>query len=130
MHVKTVIADGYGPLLKGLRTLLEGEHDIEVLATASRASVVQVLRDQAPDVLVLDTGFGYGSAIQTIRTVVRRAPAVKVLALGMDSGQFLADRILEAGALGYLPKLCLAEELAAAVRTVAAGETYLSSAVK
>ena len=131
MRITTVIASRYEPLLKGLRTLLEGEGDIEVLATAhGPVSVLQLLRDLAPNILVLDAGLPNGSSIQTIRTTLKLFPTVNVLALGMDSSHISADRILEAGALGYLPKDRLAEELVTAVWTVAAGGTYVSSTVK
>ena len=131
MRITIVIANRYEPLLKGLRTLLEEEADFEVLATAQGpVTVLQLLRDLAPHILVLDTGLPNGSAIQTIRTILKLFPSVNVLALGMDSGHISADRILEAGALGYLPKDRIAEELVTAVRAVAAGGTYVSSSVK
>ena len=131
MPITIVIANQYEPLLTSLRALLQREEDIEVLATArDPVSLVQLLRDLAPNILLLDTGLPDGSAIQTIHMVLKLFPALSLLALGMDSGHVSADRILEAGALGYLPKDRIAEELATAVRTVASGRTYVSPAVE
>jgi DNA-binding NarL/FixJ family response regulator len=107
--------------------LLEKQPDIEVVAEAENGrTAVQLARELSPDVVIMDIAMpdlnGIGAAYQ----IIAESPGVKVVALSMHSDRRFVARMFRAGASGYLLKDCAFEELARAVRTVAADEVYLS----
>lgn len=129
MRIRTFLADDHALVRAGIRSLLEREPDISVIAEASDGrEAVRLVRLHRPDLAVLDIGMPSLNGIEATRQIVadRLAP---VLILSMHSDvQFVAGAF-GAGALGYLLKGAAEEELVAAVRAVAGGRTFLSSEV-
>ncbi|WP_232835726.1 response regulator [Actinocorallia populi] len=107
---------------QGLRALLEAL-GIEVVGEAENGpAAVRLAHDVQPDVAVMDLHMPGGNGIEATRTITRTSPHIGVLVLTMfrdDDSVFAAMR---AGARGYLLKESGAEEIARAVRAVAAGE--------
>ncbi|WP_344247775.1 response regulator transcription factor [Actinocorallia libanotica] len=107
---------------QGLRALLEAL-GIEVVGEAENGpAAVRLAHDTQPDVAVMDLHMPGGNGIEATRTITRTSPHIGVLVLTMfrdDDSVFAAMR---AGARGYLLKESGAEEIARAVRAVAAGE--------
>ncbi|WP_344458105.1 response regulator transcription factor [Actinocorallia aurantiaca] len=107
---------------QGLRALLEAL-GIEVVGEAENGpAAVRLAHDVQPDVVVMDLHMPGGNGIEATRTITRTSPHIGVLVLTMfrdDDSVFAAMR---AGARGYLLKESGAEEIARAVRAVAAGE--------
>jgi two-component system, NarL family, response regulator NreC len=122
-----VIADDHPILRQGLRTLLEGEPDFDVVGEAGDgAGSVAVVEKQRPDVLVLDVvlpGFG---GFEVARRVAECAPSTRTLMLSMHANEAYIAEALRAGATGYAAKETGPAELVKAVREVAAGRLYLS----
>lgn len=128
--LRVMIADDQALMRAGLRTLLELERDIVVVGEAAngRDAVTEALRLQ-PDVVLMDVQMPERNGIEATRTVRAQQPDVHVLILTTfeDEGYVFAG--LGAGASGYLLKDVSGEELAAAVRTVAAGGAVIGAAV-
>ncbi len=120
--IRVIIADDHPMFRQGLRALLEAL-GIEVIAEAENGpAAVQLAHDVQPDVVVMDLHMPGGNGIEATRTITRTSPHIGVLVLTMfrdDDSVFAAMR---AGARGYLLKESGAEEIARAVRAVAAGE--------
>ncbi|MCD0452856.1 response regulator transcription factor [Actinocorallia sp. API 0066] len=107
---------------QGLRALLEALEIGVVGEAESGPAAVQLAHDVQPDVVVMDLHMPGGNGIEATRTITRTSPHIGVLVLTMfrdDDSVFAAMR---AGARGYLLKESGAEEIARAVRAVAAGE--------
>lgn len=132
MTVRLVIADDHAVVRAGLRALLEGEPDLEVIAEAgSGDEAVRLAMELKPDVVLMDLRFA-GSAVDGIEAVRRltvEAPAVPALMLTSFSGRTDVVRALEAGARGYVLKAGPPEELFRAVRGAAAGALALAPEV-
>lgn len=132
MTVRLVIADDHAVVRAGLRALLEGEPDLEVIAEAgSGDEAVRLAVELKPDVVLMDLRFA-GSAVDGIEAVRRltvAAPAVPALMLTSFSGRSDVVRALEAGARGYVLKAGPPEELFRAVRGAAAGALALAPEV-
>jgi DNA-binding NarL/FixJ family response regulator len=132
MTVRLVIADDHAVVRAGLRALLEGEPDLEVIAEAgSGDEAVRLAVELKPDVVLMDLRFA-GSAVDGIEAVRRltvEAPAVPALMLTSFSGRTDVVRALEAGARGYVLKAGPPEELFRAVRGAAAGALALAPEV-
>lgn len=127
--IRLLLADDHPVVRAGLRAVLETEPDLEVVAEASSAAEAVRLA-AGVDVVLMDLQFGsgmHGSEATAKITAVADAPKVLVLTTYDTDGDILAA--IEAGATGYLLKDAPPEDLAAAVRNAAAGQTVLAPAV-
>ena len=130
MSIRVVIVDDQGMVRAGFTSLLATEPDIEVVGDAGdgEAAVELVTRLQ-PDVTLMDIRMPVLDGIAATRRLVEAQVATKVLVLTtFDLDEYVFEA-LRAGASGFLLKDAPAEELAAAIRVVAAGESLLAPAV-
>ncbi|MGG8406053.1 response regulator [Streptomyces sp. 12297] len=131
MTIRLLLADDHPVVRAGLRAVLDTEPDFAVVAEASTAEQAVALAAAGPvDVVLMDLRFGagmHGSEATAAITARPGAPRVLVLTTYDTDADILAA--VEAGASGYLLKDAPPEELAAAVRTAAAGQSALAPAV-
>ena len=127
MSIKILLADDHKIMRAGLRSLLEKEHDMTVVAEASQGrTAVRLAREHAPDIVIIDITMPDLNGVEASHQILSETPGIKVVALSMHSDEQFVAGMLKAGASGYLLKDCAAEELCHAIRAVMAGETYLS----
>ncbi|MFF7598272.1 response regulator [Streptomyces mirabilis] len=132
--LRVLIADDHTVVRAGLRALLAGEPDLDVIAEAgSGEEAVRLGARLTPDVVLMDLRFaGPGQGIDGVEAVRRlgaRAPGVAVVMLTSYAGRADVVRALEAGARGYVLKAGPPEELFQAVRTAAAGSMGLAAEI-
>ena len=127
--LRILLGDDHTVVRQGLRKILEGHDDWEVVAEAAdgRGAVRLALQLQ-PDVAVLDIGMPLLSGIEATRQILRRLPDVGVLILSMHSEEAFITRALQAGARGYLLKDSADTDLIRGVTAVAAGKSFFSPA--
>jgi len=126
--IRVLIADDHQIVRDGLRSLLEKEPDMEVIATVEDGrTTVRVVEELQPDVVIMDISMPGLNGIEATRKISRDFPKIKIIALSMhDDGRFVMN-MLKAGASGYLLKDCAFKELAKAIHVVVrAGKSYLS----
>ncbi|WP_037676685.1 response regulator transcription factor [Streptomyces griseus] len=130
-----LIADDHTVVRAGLRALLEGEADLDVVAEAGSAEeAVRLAAGLEPDVVLMDLRFSGNGAgggagidgIEAVRRLATAAPTVAVVMLTSYSGRADVVRAIEAGARGYVLKAGPPEELFRAVRGAAAGAMGLA----
>ncbi|MBZ0155754.1 MAG: response regulator transcription factor [Alphaproteobacteria bacterium] len=130
MSIRVVLADDHPIFREGLAAVLRRHGDIEVAAEAGDGrTALRVAREILPDVVVMDISMPDLNGIEAAKKIATETPGVKVLALSMHSGRQFVEEMFRAGAAGYLLKDCIAEELAGAIRSVAAGQIYVSSRI-
>jgi two-component system response regulator NreC len=106
--------------------LLEAEREFEVVSEAGDAEeAARKVRGHHPEVLVLDLNMPGGSGLAALPKIRKESPGTQVVVLTMQSEPAFAREAMRAGALGYVLKEAADDELVQAVRTAAAGETYL-----
>ncbi|MFE0648358.1 response regulator [Streptomyces sp. NPDC059534] len=131
MTIRLLLADDHPVVRAGLRAVLDTEPDFTVVAEAATAErAVELAAAGDVDVVLMDLQFGtglHGSEATAAITAVPGGPKVLVLTTYDTDADILAA--VEAGASGYLLKDAPPEELAAAVRTAAAGQSALAPAV-
>ncbi|MFJ7158995.1 response regulator [Streptomyces sp. NPDC101118] len=131
MTIRLLLADDHPVVRAGLRAVLDTEPDFTVVAEAATAErAVELAAGLDLDVVLMDLQFGPGMhGSEATRAITGRpgAPRVLVLTTYDTDADILAA--VEAGASGYLLKDAPPEELAAAVRTAAAGQSALAPAV-
>ncbi len=124
--LKILIADDHAIVREGLRALLEKEPDMTVVAEAtSGREAIQMARDFHPDVIIMDISMPDMNGIEATSQITKEMGDVRVLVLSMESDRRFVVEALKAGATGYVLKDSAFAELATAIRTVAAHETYL-----
>jgi DNA-binding NarL/FixJ family response regulator len=127
---RVLLADDHKILRQGLRTLLEREKDIQIVGEADNGrSSVKLTGELAPDVVIMDVAMPDLNGIDATRRITQADPRTRVLALSMHSDGRYVRGMLQAGARGYILKDCAAEELTHAIRTVMAGQVYVSPGV-
>jgi len=121
------LVDDHAIIREGLRSLLEKQPDMEVVAdTDEGRKAVDLVREISPDVVIMDVTMAGLNGIEATRLITSEFPEVKVIALSIHSQRrFIAD-MLSAGAAGYILKECLFDELVQAIQAVAVGGRYLS----
>jgi two-component system response regulator NreC len=125
--VRVVLADDHELMRHSMRTLFDGEEAVDVVAEADElSSAVRHVREQKPDVLVLDLRMPGGSSIQTIGELREQAPDTRVVIVTMEDNPMFAEHALASGALGFVLKDRADEELPQAVCAAARGERYVS----
>lgn len=126
MKIRVLLADDHKLFREGLCALLNTQSDIEVVGEAEDGyQVLKMIQDIFPDVTVIDVAMPGLSGIETARRITHNYPQIKIIALSMYSDRRLVAGMLGAGALGYLLKDCAFDEVAKAIRTVNANQTYL-----
>jgi DNA-binding NarL/FixJ family response regulator len=125
--IRIVVADDHAIVRQGLRQVLNAEGDFEVTGeAASYGEVMQLLRREGCDVLILDVAMPGRNGIETLKQVKQDWPKLPVLVLSMYPEDQYAFRALKAGAAGYLTKQAAAEQIVAAIRTISRGRRYIT----
>jgi two-component system NarL family response regulator len=125
-----MLVDDHRMLREALCGSLAAEPGVEVIGeTNSGLDALAALEQVQPDVLVLDIGLGDISGIEVARTVAKRHPAVRIVALSGHADTIYVEEMLRAGALGYVVKSAGADELISAIRAAFGGHSFLSSEV-
>jgi DNA-binding NarL/FixJ family response regulator len=130
MKTRILLVDDHGVLREGLRSLIEKQPDMEVVAEAENGrKAVELVRELLPDVVITDITMPNLNGVDATRQIIREFPQVKVLALSIHSNRAFVADMLKAGASGYVLKECTFDDLVEAVHAVASGGTYLSAKV-
>jgi DNA-binding NarL/FixJ family response regulator len=128
--IRVVIVDDQGMVRAGFTSLLSSEPDIEVVGDAADgAAAVELVTRLAPDVTLMDIRMPVLDGIAATRQLLEAGVSTRVLVLTtFDMDEYVFEA-LRAGASGFLLKDAPAEELAAAIRVVAAGESLLAPVI-
>lgn len=127
MIIRVLLVDDHQMMRDGLRGLLVGEPDIEVVGEASDGRIaLDLVRTLSPDVVVMDIGMPDMNGVEATRRIHNEYERVKVVALSTHTDKRYVHHMLEAGACGYVLKIAAHDELLRAVRAASVGKTYLS----
>ena len=127
MNIRVLLADDHKLFREGLRSLIEEQPHMKVVAEAGNGrTALQLAQKISPDVVVMDISMPEMNGMEAARQIICTAPGVKVLALSMHDDNRIVTEMLHAGASGYLLKDCAFEELIHAIYVVAGQGTYVS----
>lgn len=128
--IKIILADDHQMMREGLHRMLAEEADFDVVAEAPNGrDAVKLASELQPNVVVMDVTMPDLNGVEATRQLKALHPAVRVIGLSMHADREFVTEMLGVGASGYLLKDCAFHELVAAIRAVAAQETYLSPKV-
>lgn len=127
MSIKILLVDDHKIVRDGLRTLIESEPDMKVIAEAKNGrEALKLIKNAVPDIIIMDITMPDINGIDATRAILEYAPTAKVIALSMHSDKRFVLGMLDAGASGYLMKDSAFDELARAIRSIVANQVYLS----
>lgn len=125
-----VLADDHTVIRNALRMLLDAEPGFEVVAEAGDAdTALRYVRGHKPTVLLLDLNMPGRSSLEAVPEILAASPQTEIVVLTMQNEPAFARRALQAGVRGYVLKEAADAELVQAVRSAAAGDTYLQPAL-
>lgn len=128
--IRILLADDHHLVRAGIRSLLEGLPDIEVVAeTGDGREAIELVRTCGPALVLMDIAMGGMNGLEATARLLKEFPQLRIIILSMHANEEYVRQALHAGAAGYLLKDAATTELEVAVRAVARGETYLSPAI-
>ena len=127
---RIVLADDHPIVLDGLRNLIRAEQDFELVGeAASGLSALKIIREQRPDVAVLDISMPELNGIVLSRRLASEMPDLRLLVLTLHEDRAYLNQAIEAGVRGYVLKRSAVENLVQAIRAVMVGGLYIDPAI-
>lgn len=124
---RILLVDDHAVVRDGLRQLLEGEPDLAVCGEAGSAEqALEVAAQVKPNLAIVDISLGGANGIELIKNLRALQPDLQILVLSMHDEAHFAERALRAGASGYVMKREARDRIMEAIRTVCAGNIYVS----
>lgn len=128
--IRVALVDDHAIVRSGLRGFLEDQHDMAVVAeAASGREAIEVVRNHALDVLLMDISMPGQSGIDALAMIRAKAPDLGILILSGYPEEHYAVNLIRQGASGYLNKQCEPTEIIQAIRRIASGHRYISASV-
>ncbi|MFP4362929.1 MAG: response regulator transcription factor [Spirochaetia bacterium] len=131
MKRKVVLVDDHPIVRQGLAQLIDSEEDLQIVGEAQdRSSALDVIHEKQPDIALVDLTLKNSNGIELIKDLKSIKPDLPVLVLSLHDENVYAERVIRAGAKGFIMKAEATETLLDAIRTVLRGGVYLSSKMK
>jgi len=124
---RILIVDDHPIVRRGLRELLADEPDLEACGEAEDvAGALRLVETLSPDAVVIDLSLKGGHGLELIQEIKARGRPLKMLVSTMHDESLFAERVLRAGAMGFISKQESPDKIIGALRQVLRGEIYLS----
>ncbi|MBU3950890.1 MAG: response regulator transcription factor [Proteobacteria bacterium] len=125
---KIFIVDDHPVFRKGLAQLIDEEADLRVTGEAeSVTQAIRLIQTEVPDLMIVDLTLKDKSGLELIEYLKEHFPKLPVLVISMHDESLYAERVLRAGALGYITKQEMTGNVVFAIHQVIAGKRYISS---
>ncbi len=128
--IRVLLVDDHQLVRAGIQALLRDLSEVEVVGEASDGrEALRLIAAHHPDVVLMDIMMPGMNGLEAAARVVKESPTTRVLMLSVNASEEYVLQALRAGAAGYLLKNISPAELETAIRAVARGERYLTTAV-
>ncbi len=129
--IKIIIADDHSILQDGLCSSLEGEKGFEVVAMAdSGHRAIELATQYRPDIIIMDVSMPGLNGMEATKQILARHPEIKIIALSMHMEKIYVTGMMNAGASGYILKVCSFKELLECIQTVLSGKLFFCHEVR
>lgn len=128
---KILIVDDHPIVRRGLRQLIDAEHDFVTCGEAESAQqAVELVEQQRPDLVLVDLALQGANGLDLTRQLQARWPELPALVISLHDEELYAQRALDAGARGYVMKRATDDQIVQAIRRVLQGKIVVSDAVQ
>jgi len=128
--IKILVVDDHALIRKGIKQLLEDNHDVQVAGEAeSGIQAINMMRKNHFDLVLLDISLPDKHGMDVLKQLKSEQPDIKIIVLSMYPEDQYGVRTLKAGAMGYINKQSAPEKLVGAIRHVISGKKYISEAL-
>ena len=126
MTAKILIVDDHPAICEGLAVRISSQPDLEVCGQAAdTAEAMKLVQAAHPDVVVVDIQLKTGNGLDLIQRIKAYDESIRILAWSMYPDALYAERVLRAGALGYINKQNTTHDIVDGIRTVRDGQIFL-----
>jgi DNA-binding NarL/FixJ family response regulator len=126
-EIQIIIADDHPIFRRGLRGIIEGQADLNVVAEADNGeTALSLIKEHEPDVVVLDVDMPGKDGFETVKSIMQQDLGVGVIFLTMHNSESIFNAALDLGVKGYVLKDSALPEITDSIRAVAAGKNYIS----
>jgi len=130
-RIKVLVVDDHPLIRVGMATVIDRQRDLQTVGVAETADeTLQLFRRHRPDVVLMDLRLRGDSGARVTTALRSEFPSARVIMISNYEGDADIQQALAAGAMGYLFKSIVEDELVDAVREVAAGRSYLPASVR
>ena len=130
MTIRILLADDHAIVREGLKSMLEREPDMKVIADVGDGrTAVKMAQQEQPDLVVMDISMPDLNGIEATSQIISELKRIKVICLSMHREKKFIGAMLRAGASGYVIKNDVTKELIGAIRKIMSGDMYLSAAI-
>lgn len=127
MKTKIFIVDDHPILRQGLALLINHEADLVVAGEAGNApDATKGIEKEKPDLAIVDISLDGASGLELTKTILAKQPKLLVLIISMYDESVYVERVLRAGAKGYVNKREVSDHIISAIRKVLSGDIYVS----
>lgn len=129
-QITVILAEDHAIVRQGLCALLRADGHFTLLGEARNGrEAVELARLHRPQVILMDIGMPVLNGLEATRQILLSNPAARVLILSAHSDDVYVERLIEAGAVGFIEKQTSAEVLTKAIREIAAGRPFFSPSI-
>lgn len=126
-RARILVVDDHPLVREGLAARINAQPGLEVCGEAADVDEALALHDRIhPDLVIIDLALRTGHGLDLIKTIGQRKPSTKMLVISAHDESVFAERVIRAGALGYVSKQEAQEQVLDAISTVLRGERYVS----
>jgi two-component system response regulator NreC len=128
--IRVLVTDDHAIVRDGICALLALTGDIEAVGVAANGrEALEMVRELTPDVVLMDIAMPIMGGVEATRRIRKEFPKVQVLVLTQYDDKAYVFPVIEAGASGFISKTAVSSELAAGIRSVYRGDSFLSPSV-
>ncbi len=129
-NLRIIVVDDHEIVRSGLKRLLDQEEGMQVIAEAENGEeAYQLFGELLPDLLLMDISMPGMGGLESLRRIISRFPAARVVVFSMHENVAFATKALTIGARGYVAKAGVGGDVLKAVREVSAGRSYINPAM-
>jgi DNA-binding NarL/FixJ family response regulator len=127
---RILVVEDHPVVRAGLRELIDAEPDLQICAESGTVTdALKLARQEPPELAIIDLSLPDGNGIDLIKRLKADLPELRMLVCSMHDESLYAERVINAGAHGYLNKQQITKQVLEAIRQVLGGRTYLSAAM-
>jgi DNA-binding NarL/FixJ family response regulator len=126
-HTRILLVEDHPLMRRAVKETILQERDLAVCGEAGdETTAMQLIKSTQPHLVLLDLSLGESSGMELLKWMVKTDPALRILVLSMHDETLYAERVIRAGARGYLNKRAALDTIMTAIRSVLAGNIYLN----